>query len=202
MTIEDASFANENINPNLGSNISRNVVRRTYDTYYLHVDVQSEYEPLQKRNKPYFLTNEEKELRRNNGERHLDLWTDGSMYPKDPITNAPPPFSNITNLLHFTGDGRHGLLGYTKHLEMKAVFAEHQRDFLYKENIEIKNLNGLYAQKLMTNKETFQDLEKKIDDLRTKDTSLGLRKRKRRLCNIEKMKLGSGGMKKRVNAVR
>ncbi|WP_219824461.1 hypothetical protein, partial [Enterobacter cloacae complex sp. 4DZ1-17B1] len=64
----------------------------------------------------------------------MDLWTDGSIYPKDPTTNAPPPFANITNLLHFTSDGKDGLLGYTKHLEMRGLNAERQRNFLAMEN--------------------------------------------------------------------
>ena len=52
-----------------------------------------------------------KEIKRMNKEHHLDLWIDGSIYPKDPITNTPPLFTNITNLLHFIGNGKDGLLG-------------------------------------------------------------------------------------------
>lgn len=213
MTTNNSTFANENTNPNLGYstqtdtqtlNISStdSALRRRYDTYHLHVDIQSDYQPLKKRNKTFHLSQEEKEHRRNNGERHLDLWTDGLLYPKDPFTNAPPSFSNVTNLLHFTGNGRQGLLGYAQHLEAKAKVAEQQRDYLQKESIEIKKLNECYAQKLMANKDTIEELEKKIDILRMKETALGLRKRKQKLSNIEKMKLGSGGMKKRVQAVR
>lgn len=212
------SFANENINPNLGylinptsthgdpqtlCNSSRDgAQRRRYDTYHLHVDIQPEYQPLKKRNKTFHLSHEQKEQRRNNGERHLDLWTDGSMYPKDPFTNAAPSFSNVTNLLHFTGDGRQGLLGYAQHLEAKAMVAEQQRDLIQKESNELKKQNGWYAEKLMATRETIEDLEKKIDTLRKKETALGPRKRKQKLSNIEKMKAGSGGMKKRVQAVR
>ena len=56
--------------------------------------------------------------------------------------------------------------------------------------------------RLKANKETIEDLERKIDTLRRKETALGPRKRKRKLSNIEEMKVGSGGMKKRVQAVR
>lgn len=54
----------------------------------------------------------------------------------------------------------------------------------------------------MADKETIKDLAKKIDGLRNKKMALGLRKRKRQLCNIEKMKVESRGMKKRVHAFR
>lgn len=214
MMTNDNTFANnENINPNIINpshgdtqtiSISNRdgAQRRRYDTYHLHVDIQPEYQPLKKHNKIFLLSHEQKEQRRNNGDRHLDLWTDGSMYPKDPFTNTPPPFSNITNLLHFTGDGRRGLLGYAQHLEAKAMVAEQQRDFLLKERTEIRSQNEWYAQKLKANKETIEDLERKIDTLRRKETALGPRKRKRKLSNIEEMKVGSGGMKKRVQAVR
>ena len=146
------SFANENTNSNLGYSTQRDTQtlsisstdgapRRRYDTYHLHVDIRSDYQPL-KLNKTFHLSQEQKEQRRNNGERHLDLWTDGLLYLKDPFTNAPISFSNVTNLLHFTGNGRQGLLGY---VQAKAKVAEQQRDFLQKENKEIKKQLDCYA---------------------------------------------------------
>lgn len=89
-------------------------------------------------------------------------------------------------------------MGYAKHLEAKAKVAEQQRDFLHKESTQIKKLNECYAQKLMANKDTIEDLEKKIGILRRKETTLGPHKRKQKLSNIKKMKVGSGGMKKQV----
>ena len=50
--------------------------------------------------------------------------------------------------------------------------------------------------------ETVQELLKKIDAMRQKDTELGPRRRKRKLSNIHQLKLGSGGMKKRIHVVR
>ena len=135
MTNDNSSANNENINPNIINpshgdtqtiSISNRdgAQRRRYDKYHLHVDIQPEHQPLKKRNKIFLLSHEHKEQRRNNGDCHLDLWTDGSIYPKDPFTNTPPPFFNITNLLYFIGDGRRGLLGYAQHLEAKAMVAE------------------------------------------------------------------------------
>ncbi len=202
--MEFSSFSDENSNPNVQSLTpsSSALTRTKKNTYHLHVDVLPEYAPLKKRNKGTFLSQQEKELRRTNQERHLDLWTDGSIYPKDPITNAPPAFANITNLLHFTGDGKDGLLGYTQHLEMRGLIVEKQRDFLVMENTQLKKLNEACLQKISSNRETIQSLEKEIRGLREKDTLLGRRKRKRELGNIETLKIGSGGMKKRIRALR
>ena len=135
MTTNNTSFSNKNTNPNLGYSTQRDTQTinisstdgtptRRYDTYHLHVDIQSDYQPLKKRNKTFHLSQKQKEQRRNNGECHLDLANDGLLYPKDPFTNTPPSFSNITNLLHFTGNGRQGLLGYAQHLEAKAKVVE------------------------------------------------------------------------------
>ena len=157
--------------------------RNTYhNTYHLHVDVLPEYAPLKKQNKESLLPQQEKEHRRMNGEHHLNLWANGSMYPKDPITNAPPSFANITNLLHFTGNGLDGLLGYTQHLEMRGLNAEKQRDFLLKDNVNLKQLNDACIQKALANRETIQSLEKKIICLHEKGTVLGRRKRKQDLA--------------------
>ena len=41
---------------------------------------------------------------------------DGSLYPHDPQTGAPPPFQNITQVIKFLGDGHNGLLGYCQRL--------------------------------------------------------------------------------------
>lgn len=208
LAMANSSISDENTNLSVQSPIPTSSAltqrkRNTYhNTYHLHVDVLPEYAPLKKRNKESVLPQREKERRRMNGEHHLDLWADGSMYPKDPLTNAPPPFANITNLLHFTGNGLDGLLGYTQHLEMRGLNAEKQRDFLLKENVNLKQLNDACIQKALANRETIQSLEKKIKCLHEKETVLGRRKRKRDLCNIEDMKIGSGGMKRRIRALR
>ncbi|MCO5559335.1 hypothetical protein L7F22_012932 [Adiantum nelumboides] len=58
------------------------------------------------------------------------------------------------------------------------------------------------CKKILSNKETIQGLEKNITSLQKKDTVLGSWKRKRDLCNIENMKIGSGGLKKQIRALR
>ena len=48
-------------------------------------------------------TNQKDEKGRNK-EHKVDLWTNGSIYPKDSFTNTPPPFCNVTNLLYNSGN--------------------------------------------------------------------------------------------------
>ena len=71
-----------------------------------------------------------------------------------------------------------------------------QRDFLATENMKLKNLNDAFAQKISSNKETIQILEKQIISLHEKDTMIGRWKIKQALCNIENLKVGSGWLKK------
>ncbi|MCO5588457.1 hypothetical protein L7F22_042413 [Adiantum nelumboides] len=104
--------------------------------------------------------------------------------------------------IKLTGDGKDGLLGYTEHLEMRGLNAERQRNFLAMENIQLKKLNEACSQKILSNKETIQGFEKKITSLREKDIVLGSRKRKQDLCNIENMKIDSGGLKKQIRVLK
>ena len=50
------------------------------------------------------------------GVKAIDLWTDGDLYPMDPISGSPPPFRSIAALLRFVGNGYGGLLGYCRRL--------------------------------------------------------------------------------------
>ena len=33
------------------------------------------------------------------GKKNIDLWTDGSLYPKDPSTGKSPPFYSVHDLI-------------------------------------------------------------------------------------------------------
>ena len=197
-------MADENVNPNmpLVPALTQSS-QKCKNTYHLHIDVHPDYEPLQKRNKNRtYLSYQQMEQRRIQGEHHLDLWTDGKLYPKNPATNAPPPFSNVTSLLHFTGDGKQGLLGYIQHIEARASSLEKLVEVLSRDNKDLHRQNENIIGMLRSSEETEQELVKKIEAMRQKDTELGPRKRKRKLSNIHQLKLGSGGVKKRIHAVR
>lgn len=55
--------------------------------------------------------------RREAGHKNLDLWLDGSLYPRNPATGKHPRLNCLKDLLEFLGEGEDGLLGYVKSLE-------------------------------------------------------------------------------------
>ena len=69
-------------------------------------------------------------------------------------------------------------------------------------NKELHRHNQQSIELLRSYEENVQYLTKKIDTMRQKDTELGPQKRKRKLSNLHQLKLGSGGVKKRIHAIR
>ena len=84
--------------------------------YHLHIDLDKDYEPARKRGKNTSLSSNDMNLLRYQGKKHIDLWSDGRLYPIDPTTKSVPPFLNCSSLLEYVGDGAKGLLGYTLNL--------------------------------------------------------------------------------------
>ena len=92
----------------------QNITNRS-SKFWLHVDIEREYATLRSTLLALTMPNVLHQLRMQ-GNKAIDLWTDGSLYPMDPHSSAPPSFQNITSLLRFIGDGFNGLLSYCMHL--------------------------------------------------------------------------------------
>lgn len=163
--------------------------------YHLHIDIDREYEPARKRGRHNNISNQDIQILRQHGKKHIDIWTDGKLYPVDPITKCVPPFSSCSSLLRYIGDGANGLLGYTYNLAG-------DRDLMKLENHLLKQERDSMLLTIEQQKERISTLEKTIRDLRTRHTLLGPRLRAKRLRNIESLKRGSGGCSKRIKAVR
>lgn len=170
--------------------------------YHLHIDLERVYEPAQKRNKTICYSMLDKENMRVNGQKHLDIWCDGKLYPKNPVTNAQPNFSNPSSLLRFVGDGYNGLLGYCNNLSSSAQVFKHLYESLYQEFSSLKSNHLHLLQDMEQKSKTLIDLQTKIRKIRSKKTKLGWRERKKVVNNIETLKIGSGGLKRRIRAVR
>lgn len=190
------------VEPDESAIVETRARRNRRDMYNLHIELERDYEPLSKRNKTNTLSAVSKDMLRMQGRKNLDLWVDGRLYPKNPFTNSTPPFKDITSLLNFTGDNFNGLLGYTQSLEASSSVFKLEKDLLEKENICLKKTVEQSMRKILGDKETIAGLEKQRDDLRLKQTSLGLHKREKKLQKYEEMKLGGGGIKKRIHAIR
>ena len=109
----------------------------TNTKYHLHIDLDNVYAPLQKRRGGNNISETLKAQLREGGAKHVDLWCDGSLYPKDPCTLSTPPFSNPTSLLRFIGDGKNGLLGYCKAISAMSTM---EREMTEMKSRTINNL--------------------------------------------------------------
>lgn len=163
--------------------------------YHLHIDLDKDYEPARKRGKYNHISNHDMQILREHGKKHIDIWTDGKLYPVDPITNSVPPFSSCSSLLRYIGDGAKGFLGYTYNLAG-------DRDIMKLENHLLKKERNSMVLTIEQQKDKISTLEKTVRDLRTQQTPLGPRLRAKKLKNIESLKRGSGGCSKRIKAAR
>ena len=170
--------------------------------YHLHIDLEEEYAPMQKKNKNNTLTSVDKETARLAGKRHIDIWSDGKIYPIDPTTISPPNFTNVSSLLRFAGDGNFGLLGYCHHLTENSEKLANMNKSLLVHNAYLLEQQNVYIDKLKSANGTIANLERDIKTARLKNTTLGLRQRCKSVSNIETLRIGGGGLKKRIRAVR
>ena len=170
--------------------------------YHFHIDLEAEYEPLHKRNTNSILTSAEKESARREGKKHIDIWSDGSIYPFDPTTMSTPNFNNASSLLRFVGDGASGLLGYCYHLLQNTHQVASLNNSLLLHNAFMLEQEKMYHSKMESANGTIVELEKAIKNARLKSTTLGLRHRCKTVANIETLKTGGGGLKKCIRAVR
>ena len=130
-------------------------------TYHLHIELDKDYEPIHKRSKISTISTNDMHVLRYHGKKHFDIWSDGRLYPVDPITNSTPPFSNCSSLLKYLGDGSNGLLGYTYNLAS-------ERDIIRLENHLLRREKESMLQILEENKEKISSLEETIKSLKTK----------------------------------
>lgn len=181
---------------------SRSFAQENKRKYHLHIDIEQEYEPLQKKNKSSTLTPSSKNELRSHGYQNLDLWCDGRIYPMNPLTLSTPPFSNISTLLRFVGDGVRGLLGYCNNLIGNTQYVSAFNQSLLQQIALLKGQQAQSIEKISSLRENIAELEKELKKSRIKNTSLGFRQRCRNISNIETLKVGSGGLKRRIHAVR
>ena len=88
--------------------------------YHLHIDITREYELAHKKNRAKQYIFLDLENIRIQGEKCLDIWCDGRIYPKYSIINSTPNFFSPSSILRYVGDGHKGLLGYCNVLSSYA----------------------------------------------------------------------------------
>lgn len=199
--------------------------------FRLHVDLASEYATFRSL-KPSGVNNVPLDTLRSQGRKCIDLWTNGFIYPIDPLTNAPPPFVNITSFLTYVGDGANGLFGYCRRLSFVAAQESHSR----------VHFQGLWHELQQQHKKDIDRLEEVVNNLKTQNQELqknnlllkqafdmerdkmnavkqdarnkkrclaslkklpvGFRQRKRKRQSLETLAALSGARKRRVQATR
>ena len=70
------------------------------------------------------------------------------------------------------------------------------------EVIHLREVYKIQKEKLEEQGKQIAALQKQLEIYREKETTIGRRKRKRKLKNVEELKVGSGGLKKRIKAIR
>jgi hypothetical protein len=160
--------------------------------YKISATIAQKYAPLISRSRQIEMQTSKSEfpLRREAGGTNIDLWTDGSIYPQDPVTGKPPPFRSVSELLEYVGDGKRGLYSYVENLcsadatvqfnlsealrEIQSLrehvrilsSATEERDrllqFTLTESAERKKIEAQFSQVLLVS----EDLKAEISDLR------------------------------------
>lgn len=164
--------------------------------HHLHIDLDNEYAPICKRSKQvHHISIAEKENLRREGKKHVDLWCDGNLYPINFQTLSPPCFSSPTSLLKFVGDGENGMLGYCKDICNQSSILRAQVILLTAETSRKENTVQEQSKEIAA-------LKEQLTPARTKQTCIGPRQRQRKLKNMECLKLSTGGLKKRIQALK
>ncbi|MCO5567205.1 hypothetical protein L7F22_020893 [Adiantum nelumboides] len=92
--------------------------------FRLHVDLDGEYATLRSTQTDAQLSTQQLRMQ---GCKAIDLWTDGRLYPIDPLSSTHPPFQTMTSMIRFIGDGWNGLLGYCIRLHSQSLNEAAQR---------------------------------------------------------------------------
>ena len=147
---KNSKFQCQSIQKNKAYNCT--AMAETRRKYHLHIDLDTEYEPFQKRgnknrNSAHTTSTDIANMRLS-GHKHIDLWCDGRLYPIDPKTQSHPPFSNPTNVLQFIGNGEEGFLGYCKAISSTSNLERLHLQYLTHESVLLREECRIQKQKL------------------------------------------------------
>lgn len=171
--------------------------------FHINIKINPEYATTRSANHIVLRDAEEASRLRLEGKKHIDLWVDGSIYPRDPLNGRYPAFASVHDLIRFVGDGANGLLGYC--LRLSQCGSEHSNHILYLNTVLINSQNqviGLQNQvtELQRKIKELEESHKKLAAL--KKTPIGLRERIRQIKNINNLSETCGGRKRRRKLAR
>lgn len=138
--------------------------------YEPHIVLEGIYAPLVRKGIPLHLQCNPAEFsaKRADGCLNIDLWVDGSLYPKHPLTGLSPSFRNVKGLLEFCCHGENGFLGYTKALSQNDVWSA-EKSLLSQRIIQLQiELDELHASKARLEVDSIEIREGMLATLRSK----------------------------------
>ena len=169
----------------------------------MNIKLSPEYATTRSLNQRVLRDVEEANKLRMEGKKHIDLWIDGSIYPRDPLTGRYPAFASIHDLVRFVGDGDNGLFGYCSRLSKSG--SEHVNHLFYL-NTLLRNFQTQVIE-LQAEKKELEESNKILNSsnqrLRAlKTTPIGFRERIRQLKQINNLSGTCGGRKRRMKLAR
>ena len=88
--------------------------------FHINIKIDPEYATTRSVTQKVLRDVEEASRLRSEGKKHIELWVDGSIYPKDPLNGRYPAFASVHDIIRFVGDGGNGLLGYCLRLSQSG----------------------------------------------------------------------------------
>lgn len=175
--------------------------------FHINIKLSPEYATTRSKNQRMLRDAEEANRLRMEGKKHIDLWVDGSIYPRDPLTGRYPSFVSVHDIIRFVGDGVNGLLGYCSRL---SQCGNEQVNHLLYLNTLVMNFQTQVLE-LQKKIETLEESNKKLKALNEesnqklnslKKTPIGMRERIKEQKHINKLSETCGGRKRRMKLTR
>jgi hypothetical protein len=95
---------------------NKNMTIEKRDKYTMTIEVDQNMASLHKRNNPR-VNGVDENKRRIEGEKSVDLWEKGELFPIDSTKHSHSEFKNVTRLVNFLCSGKKGLLGYCENIK-------------------------------------------------------------------------------------
>ena len=163
--------------------------------YRLNADLEQEYAAVRVGTSNSYAADELRAI----GCKAINLWVEGHIYPSDPLTNASPPFCNVTELLRFIGDGKGGLFGYCYRLHTLVIggLEAHKQLFVGYSSLQQKYVEDIKKVQDKAN-QTCNQLNEEIRKLTLK-LSQQKEEQERRVDNYIQMQHTARNMRRRID---
>lgn len=177
--------------------------KRPSSKFHINIKLNPKYATTHSVTQIILIDAKEANRLRMQGKKHIDLWIDGSIYPRDPLTGRYPAFGSIPDLISFVGDGDNSLLGYC--LRLSSCGNEHVDHLLYLNTLLMNSQNQVrqLLEKIKDLEESNEKLKESNEKLNSlKKNPIGFIERIRQLKHLNELSGICGGRKRRMKLAR